>query len=329
MALHDNQFLLKSLKSFLEKEAFQAKARSAGNLYNSYVSCFLNYVIATREFPMADYYEAIEGATCPLEYAKVTAQCIYKTLARQIEERDFNPAPRSIYSQFSRNFFRYGLMFNAQKVSNRSYIDFPYKFNHLIETQPENSIVKAFAYSKDKGKYLYFTPYPAVALDFSSRYAGFWRVLLDGKDMTKDKEKITQFIHSSVAELDLDKEQKKALFKDICESLDGYRKTDKIELRMIDRDVMYYCMTCNMKGDDYGSQYGEIKGFEHFDDVKSGYGKNVSERDIVLAELEIIGLCPFGLYCKEKATKIQKIGTNVTLTLPNINEKDKEMPKFA
>lgn len=330
MDLQDNLFLLKSLKSLLNTETFQKTAQSKGDMYNNYIASYLNYVIATREFPSLEYHEKIEKANTASDYADITAQCIYNTLTKQILARRFKPSPASIYSHFAKNFYRNGLVFNAQKKGKQTYIDFPKKFDELSKTQPENSVVKAYQYSINNGKFLYFTPYPIIALDFASKHSGFWSVMLDNIEITYENlGNINQFLRASVAGLNLETEEKKVLFNDILESLNGYMKADEIELHLLSRDRMDENMACDMAGRDYGVKYGELKKFDDFDEVKQKYREDTSEQDVVLSELSKLGLFEIDFYCKERSARIEKIGVNVALPLPNIKDYSSELSKNA
>lgn len=315
--LKDNQILLKTLQSLMSQPSFIKTAQSKGEMHNSYVTSIINYIIATRNFPTAAFYEKIATAENALDYAAITAECIYQELGRQAEADGFLTRPAGIYTRFARNYYKYGLLFSAHKKSHRSYIDFPYKFKILAETQPENSVVKAYTYSLAKGKESYFSPSPAVALDFATKYAGFWSVMLNGQHLNdKSADEVHQFLHSAVADLDLPTEDKKLLFNDICESFDNFRATKTIELLMVDRDFAYNWPACNLRGEERGTNYGALEPCDDYYDVLTKYQKGANPENIVLSEIEAVGLLPFTFYCKAPTARVQKIGTNVDLVLP-------------
>lgn len=331
--LQDNEFLLKSLKSLLTTETFRKMVASHGEFCNEFIASYLDYLIATREYPSTEFYERIKEAKSVKDYAVITAQCIYNNLSKQIEAVPFFKAsPTSVYAHFVKNFYRNGLVFNAHRKGRQAYIDFPAKFSYLATTQPENSVVKACVYSLDKGKSLYFTPYPMMALDFANKFSGFWSVMLGDKGLEGDFQSMCKIIHTSVADLNLETENKKALYNDIVDSLYGFINADKIKICAMSRDRMDNCMACNMAGKDYGIKYGELKKYDDFDDIKKNYPNEASEIDVVLAEIARVGLCSVDFYCRDNAAKIEKIGTNVELPIYNKREiskiKDEITQKF-
>ena len=315
MDLKNNQVLIRFICGLLNSKEFMRIVRNKGEFNKDFLVSVLNYSIATREVPNEAFYNALKSAKSTKEYVDTTAGLIYKKLGENIVANGFNAKPVSIYRDFANNFYRNGLLFSGKREIEHK-VDFPAEFLDLMYEQPNNAVVKAFKYSKNTGRFTYFAPCPQTAIEFTSNISGFWGAMLNYKNVDESNiDDVKQELHAEVAGLNLDKDKKAKLYREIVNSLDDYASATNIRLLVTDRENAYSWRACKANGADYNQKYGEVEPYKDFYSLVKEYKPSgLAESDVALAEIKSV-FTPLTLYCREATPRAEYVSELVEFNL--------------